>query len=379
MADIPNHVDPGDIIKSIDFNGVVDVLQDLTNRVALLEDSGTVGGGVKITSIAPSGDLRVGDEVTLFGRNFGYSIGAQRVYFNSARVTIFKTGSNDEKLIIQIPPVTGVSESGTPVTLTASNFSSSDSRQVTLKPEVLNQQGNITLSFLSVAPTTIAIGSKPKFKYQIEAPVMLPQVVTIQPTVSITALQSSIKVLDASDQELTSKQLTLQPGDKTQISVQLDSIPGGTTQFTLDVKANGSGIAGSEDNRPFTVGVLVDVDEGVPTFTPNLSSPAGALQGSTLSVPAGGTVTVQFRAEFSGVDARVYDVVEPTASNWTIKRSTSFQFSTPSTYTINGPDQKFPAYDVKAETGAAATSVEFTLKRQSSTKKKTVQLNLVKT
>ena len=39
MADIPNHVDPGDIIKSTDFNGVVDVLQDLTNRVALLENS----------------------------------------------------------------------------------------------------------------------------------------------------------------------------------------------------------------------------------------------------------------------------------------------------------------------------------------------------
>ena len=381
MADIPipDHVDVGEIIKSADFNIVLDVLQDLTSRVESLETGGAVGGGVVITSIAPAGDLRVGQEITIYGRNFGYSIGAQRVFFDSVRATIFKTGSSDEKLIIEIPNVPGVSESGTSVEMTVANFTSSASKTVTVKPVQLAQQGNVALSFLNVAPSTITIGSKPKFKYQLEAPVMLPQLVNIDVTVSIGSLQSSLKILDASDQELQGKQLTLQPGDKTQFSVQLDSIPGGTVKFNLDVKTTGSGIAGSEDKRDFTIGALVDVDDEVTTFTPNLSSPSGALQGSTLSVPSGGTVTVQFRAEFSGNDTRTYDVLEPTASNWTIKRSSSFQFSTPSTYTISGPDQKFPAYDVKAETGASGTTVEFTLQRESSTKKKTIQLSLVKT
>ena len=125
MANIPNHVEPGDIVKSVEFNGIVDVLQDLTVRVLALESGGASGGGVAIFSVAPEGDLRVGQEVTIFGRNFGYSIGAQRVFFNSVRVTIFKTGSSDEKLIIEIPDVPGVSESGTPVTLSATNFTSS--------------------------------------------------------------------------------------------------------------------------------------------------------------------------------------------------------------------------------------------------------------
>jgi IPT/TIG domain-containing protein len=380
MVKIPDYVLPGDIVESLGHNNFVDVLRDITQRLTLLESGGAVGNGVAITSLAPAGDLRVGQEVTIFGRNFGFSIGAHRVFFDSSRVKVFKTGSTDEKLIIEIPEVSGVTESGTSVTLTAANFTSSDSRLVTLRPVKLNQQGNVALSFLNVTPTTITVGSKPKFKYQLDAPVMLPQLVTIEPTVSIASLQGSIKVLDASDQELAGRQLTLQPGQSTQISVQLEAIPPGTTQFALDVKVTGSGIAGSEDNRNFPLNAVIDTDQGVPIFTPNVSSPPGALQGNTLSVAAGATVTVQFRAEFTGNDTRTYDVLAPTASGWTIVRSQSFQFSTPATYLISGPDTKFPAFDVTPTAGATSPiNVEFTLQRQGSTKKKTVQLTLTKT
>src|SRR5215831_16696944 len=268
MTDIPNHVEPGDIIKSADFNSVVAVLADLESRVAELESGGVLGGGVVITSIAPEGDLRVGQEITIFGRNFGYSIGAQRVFFNSVRVTIFKTGSSDEKLIIEITDVPNVSESGTPVTMSVANFTSSSSKTVTLKPVQLAQQGNVSLSFLNVTPATVTIGSTPKFTYQLEAPVMLPQLIN----------------LDASDHEIQGKQLTLQPGASTQISVQLGAIPGGTVQFSLDVEVNGSGINGSEDNRQFTIGETVEVDEEITTFAAISSSPDGALSGNTVSV-----------------------------------------------------------------------------------------------
>lgn len=382
MANVPNHVEPGEIIKSADFNVVLDVLQDLKDRVSVLETGGAVGGGVVITSIAPEGDLRVGQEITIFGRNFGYSIGAQRVFFNSVRATIFKTGSSDEKLIVEIPNVTGVSESGTPVTMSVANFTSSASKTVTLKPVQLAQQGNVSLSFLNVTPATIAIGSKPKFKYQLEAPVMLPQQVNIDAKVSVTSLQSSLKILDASDQELSGKQLTLQPGQSTQISVQLDSIPNGTTQFTLDVKANGSGINGSEDNRNFVIGASVDVDEEITSFTAISSSPPEALQGSTVSVAGGAPVVVKFRAEFTGNDSRVYDVLSAVlspATNWQTERGTGF-FATPATYSISAPGQETPAFKITPQVGASATaSIEFTLKRQGSTKKRTALLTFNKT
>jgi hypothetical protein len=380
MANIPDHVEPGDIVQSDGYNGVIDALKDLEDRVALLEAGGVVGGGVAITSLAPAGDLRVGQELTIFGRNFGYSIGAQRVYFNSERVKVFKTGSNDQKLIIEIPDVPGVIEDGTPVTLTAANFTSSDSRQVTLKPVQLAQQGNPVLSFISVTPATIAISSTPKFKYQLEAPLLLPQPVTITPTVSIPSLQSSIKVLDASDQEIPSKQLTLQPGQPTQISIQLGVIPGGTTAIDLSVAVTGSGIPGTEDDHHFPLNAAINVDPGVPIFSPNASIPSGALSGNTLSVVSGTTGTIIFRAEFTGVDTRIYDVIAPTATGWTIARDTSFQHSTPATYTISGPDTKFPAFTAAPGGGAASpTNVEFTLQRQGTTIKKTIQVTLVKT
>ncbi|HYW70947.1 MAG TPA: IPT/TIG domain-containing protein [Pyrinomonadaceae bacterium] len=383
MTDIPNHVEPGDIIKSADFNSVVDVLADLESRVAELESGGVLGGGVVITSIAPEGDLRVGQEITIFGRNFGYSIGAQRVFFNSVRVTIFKTGSSDEKLIIEIPDVPNVSESGTPVTMSVANFTSSASKTVTLKPVQLAQQGNVSLSFLNVTPATVTIGSTPKFTYQLEAPVMLPQLINLDATVSIGSLQAGLKFLDASDHEIQGKQLTLQPGASTQISVQLGAIPGGTVQFSLDVEVNGSGINGSEDNRQFTIGETVEVDEEITTFAAISSSPDGALSGNTVSVASGASVIVKFRAEFTGNDSRTYDVqlgaVQSPAVNWQTERGTGF-FATPATYPIAAPGQETPAWKVTPLSNASSTAViVFTLQRQGSNKKRTAQLTFNKT
>jgi hypothetical protein len=373
---IPDHVEPGDIVQSEEFNGIIDVLHDLWNRVALLE--GGVGGiGVAIFSLSPSGDLRVGQELTIFGRNFGFSIGAHRVFFNSVRATIFKTGSNDQKLIVEIPDVPGVTEDGTEVTLTATNFTSSDFKKVTLRPVHLDQQGNVSLSFLNVTPAPITIGSTPKFKYQLMATVLLPQVVNIVPTVSITSLQAGLKVLDASDQEIPNRQLQLQPGQSTQINIQLGAIPGGTTQFTLDVKANGAGIAGSEDNRPFTINAIIDIDEEITLFVASSSSPPNALQGSTVNVAGGVPVFVKFTAQFTGNDVRTYDVLSaimPGSTNWQVERGTGF-FSTPATYTISGPGQETPAWKITPLPGASASSViEFTLKRQGSNKKRSSQL-----
>ena len=203
MSTVPNRVKPGDLITSAYFNTIVDELADLERRLALLEGSGTgpgpIGGGaVVIDSFAPTTDLRIGQELTIFGRNFGFSSGSQSVFFNSARATVFKTGSSDTKLIIEIPDVPGVTEAGTQVSLTVANFSSTDTRSLTLKPVQLAEQGNIALSFLSVTPSTITAGSPPgpTFRYQISAPILLPVTVTITPTISITSLQASLQVLD---------------------------------------------------------------------------------------------------------------------------------------------------------------------------------------
>jgi hypothetical protein len=105
MATVPNRVRPGDLITSSYVNTIIDELSDLERRLKLLETSSpptdpTGEGAVSISSIVPLIDLRCGQELTIFGENFGYSSGSQSVYFNSTRVTVFKTGSSNTKLIL---------------------------------------------------------------------------------------------------------------------------------------------------------------------------------------------------------------------------------------------------------------------------------------
>ena len=211
---------------------------------------------------------------------------------------------------------------------------------------------------------------------------MMPQTVTIEPIVSISSLQDSIKVLGVSDQELVNRQLTLQPGQSTQISIQLDTIPAGTTQFSLNVKAKGTGISGSEDNRNFEIGVAVEVDETIVSFVPIASAPPEALQGSTVNVPAGNSVFVKFRAEFTGNENRTYDVLNAIlapATNWSVELGTGF-FATPPTYTISAPGQETPSYKITPLAGASTTaSIQFILKRQGSNKKASSQLTFNRT
>lgn len=392
MATVPNRVRPGDLITSQYFNTIIDELTDLERRLASLENSVQPGGDptgegqVSISSFVPTADLRGGQELVIFGQNFGFSSGAQSVFFNSKRVTVFKTGSSNTKLIIEIPDVPGVTEAGIQVTMTVANFSSTDTRQLTLKPRQVGEQGNISLSFLDVTPTTIVAGSPPgpTFRYQLSAPILLPAPVTITPTISITGLQGSLQVLDVNGSPLPGNQITLQPGQTAQILVRAGVIPTGMTTFRMTVNAAGPGLQGSQDGRDFPVGTPIDPpDPSVPVLAFNAAAPPESFSGNVITRTVGATATIQLRAEFTGTDTRTYnvqvDVMSP-ATGWTAVRSLSPFFSTPASYVVNSPSVQFPAFEVTAAAGATTpATVEFTLQRVGSSLKKTVQYTLIRT
>ena len=392
MATVPNRVRPGDLITSAYFNTIIDELADLERRLALLENSAPPGdptgeGPVSISSFAPTADLRSGQELVIFGQNFGFSTGSHSVFFNSTRVLIVKTGSSNTKLIIEIPDVPGVTENGMQVTLTVANFSSTDTRQLTLKPRQITEQGNITLSFLDVTPSTIVTGGAgpgPAFRYQISAPILIPVAVTITPTISITSLQAGLQVLDGAGAPLPGNQITIQPGQSTQISVRSGVIPGGTTTLRMTVNASGAGLQGSIDARDFPVGTPIEPpDPSVPVLAFNSAAPPESFSGNIITRAAGATATVQLRAEFTGTTQRTYNVqvaVLGLATGWTAVRSASPFFSTPPSYTVSSPAVQFPAFDVTPAPGATTpATVEFTLQRVGSTQKKTVQFTLNRT
>lgn len=381
------HVQPGDVISANFTNNLIDALLDLQSRVGKLEGTpSSSGNAVAITGLAPAGPLRVGDDVEILGRNFGFSIGVQRVFFDSSRVTVYRTGSSDTALYVQVPDVPNVSEVGTPVTLTVANQSTTDTRQVTLQPARQQQQGNIFLAYQGVNPTTIQPGGPtPQWNYRLESQALLPVSVTINPNIAggLTAVPAVFNV-SAGNTRVTDP-ILLNPKQTIELAIEYP-IPSGTlsgTTFTLTVAATADGVTGAQDGpRSFTIGTPADqVDNSiVPSI--NLADPRTALTGTTIHVAQGNLATVQLKVEFtsSAVPMTPYDlsVAVTPGSNWNGQISQSIQYATPAFYTLSTlPDTKFPAFDVSPQAGASASAqLVFTIQRRGATSKQTVPFTL---
>src|SRR5258705_12776173 len=120
MAKKFDRVRAGDLITDVFVNGLLDYLEALDVRVSGLEQG---SGSVAITSL-PFGDIRVGQEVHIRGRNFGFSTGQQKVFIDDVPVNAFRFGSDDTELIFTIPAVPNIPSTGKIVVLTIQNASS---------------------------------------------------------------------------------------------------------------------------------------------------------------------------------------------------------------------------------------------------------------
>jgi hypothetical protein len=104
-----NHVEPGDLITAEFMNQLIDEVNSLDSRLALLEAApggGTSTGPPTLTSRSPSGDLQVGDLLTLNGRNFAPLQNA-RVRLGSATISSFNPGSDGDRLVFAVPASAG--------------------------------------------------------------------------------------------------------------------------------------------------------------------------------------------------------------------------------------------------------------------------------
>ena len=387
---IPPDVGPGDLIRAQDYNAMLAWLRDLDGRVAALEGADE---SVVITGVIPAGPIRIGDTIEIIGRNFGFSLGAHRVYFNSTRATIFNTqDSGDTRLVLVVPSVPGVSEAGTQVVLTAGNQTSVDTEEVTLRPAVQQQEGSIGLLYTGATvdgadATEIPEDSTALFNFNLESDALLPTTVTLTPDVSEAAWEDSLEVFDSSGNLLTSRQIPLEPGQQTTFSVQL-TVPDGTegTTFTLSVDAQAPGLPTAGGSQVFTVGAeLTPSDPAVLAFRVNQVRPAAAQSGSNLQVEGGQTVNVQLQAEFAGPDSGgqhvyTFSVAAPTAPWQRAVPSVFPPFSGPVQFTVTGPGAQLVSFDVTRPAGASAspTTLVCRLERteDGDTLESTMQFNL---
>jgi hypothetical protein len=292
-------VNPGDLITAAWMNELIDTINDLRARVASLE-GGRGDDNVVITDLIFAGTLRLGDPLEIRGENFGFSSGTQEVKFDNTRITEFRPGSSDLKLLVRVPALSPFPEEGRDVLLTVSNGFSSAHRTLSILPADNPVSGNLVdVLWETVTPNPVSVGSTVRLGYRLRSRVGASRIFTINPVMSRAELNTGIQVLDQTEVLIPSRQIQLGSLQEKLFFVVLPAIPAAAAgaTFSVTVSAVSGGVTGS-DSRPFTVGATTTPDDPTITVSPtNFSAvdDAGLPQPSNGSYNAG-TKTIGLRA-----------------------------------------------------------------------------------
>jgi PASTA domain-containing protein len=353
-----SHVQPGQVIRSRDFNAVID-------EINTLSAGGAPGVGVPVPDVF---GLQLGQaRTTITQPSVNLTLGAALDVFGTV-IDPNAAGSAARVVIGQAPPAATRVPVGSPVNLTLSSQAGTS----------VPIGGQVDVTFDSATPATPVAGSAITFRYGITSRANQAGTFTIVPTIGVasnqTQWQNALQVLDDANQPLSGSGLTLAANETRFVRVQITSVPSSPANapFTITVSAVLPGVVAHPDTRGFTVGTASPPqDTTIDVFDIINAVPNSALTGSTVTLAAGAQVRVNCRVHFTV--AGTYDVTAAITSgtNWTAERNTG---STPATYTINPGDLNTPAatqnpeFMIRANVGASATGVaELRIQRQGQT------------
>jgi hypothetical protein len=118
----PKRVAPGDLIRADQFNQILDDINDLMLRVAMLEgNADTSQVPPRIDSITPQ-VVHSGDQIVVSGAGLS-ALNMQTIRFDSTQVPVaaIKDGSTSQRMVIDTPPLLGLPTNGKAVILFVEN------------------------------------------------------------------------------------------------------------------------------------------------------------------------------------------------------------------------------------------------------------------
>lgn len=407
MAQLINRAQPGDVITAELWNLVVDAVNEL------LQSGQTTG--IKVAATLPVGTavdpIRIGTLLQITGQNFGFSIGQSKVIFESqtGKITIPResmlNGSSDDRLLLLVPAIPGITNEGITMTLRVDNGVADDSRTVFVMPVVINLTGDMFVNWRADVspnpnPNPMQQSAAAAFAYRLQTGINLPATFDLSAeilnaSVAVPAgLIGSIEFRDEGNNLIQNKRVEMGKSDTRNISVRIPAIPptfAGQT-FTLKVTASAGSVVGT-DSRTFTVGtpvppadpniealqtgfVVLDEASGQPDINPA----NGTLDGSTIKLKVGKRIVVAFNVKLK--QQGTYDVTflpkqGTTLNNWAPQLVNTL---TPITVAAdNDPTSRLMQIGVTPSAGATASgTVVFRIKRQTAvsdfSKEFTVQL-----
>jgi len=366
---------PGDLITAAYMRDLITTLQQLDARISALE--GIVPGGSGQLAISDLqwtlSDLHIGDELTIVGVNLGLQ-GETRVDFDGlASVMVFKPGSNDKKIILDVPAMALGGASKT-MPLTVSNpRTHADSRTITVFQGLPTKPDGT----INIAAPQFPVGTiiQPAADLIITFPLAIQSLnmdtvfnlstsasLLISPPAGMTAV-----ALNDLNQQITTIPLpkTDQPTTRTiKVKVTIPALPQGMTKadanviLALSVPANPA-FTPSSGMVPFTVGQPGPVSafsfDVTGVQTPGSYDSANAIvhlpQAQT---PAGGYI-VGLKADLSNMTAgEVYTVkMQPGDARWGITGPTGF--------TLNIPGPQALTYHITPGAGVPTSTLTVTI------------------
>src|SRR5436190_2696224 len=388
MPQLFNDVQPGDLISADLMNRIMHEVQSLEDRVHVLETTTPAETGVVYDSVFPSGPVQIGTDLHVNGRNFQYSVGSARASISVAadtrEVTVFRAGSTDQELIIQIPAFPNIPLAGVAATLTVRNQTTSAQAPLTLLPTQTSVSGSVDVTAGGVSKTSFVAGDEVDFEYTLTSRTNLPATFTIDPQVTVSsnqpAWQAALQLLNANKSVNSTKTISLLAGEQKTFYVRIPAVPAAplNATFALTVGATSPGVTpGSAGPSSYTVGqtvvvpdpAIVTLSVAVAQFNP---SNGGSLDRTppkdTLHVNPSAQSLVRLLVEFNDVGTYNLTVTTVSGTNWSVSRNTT----TPASYTIQSSDltnpqlkaSRTPEFLIQPGAGAStAGEIEFSYQR----------------
>lgn len=304
MPDLPDSVQPGDLITAAHFNQLRLFLQSLDARVSSLEAAQEDEDALVILNILPTGVIRTGDEMTILGRNFG-TPDENVLRIAGVQVTQFKPGSDDTVLILDVPPIAGLSPNGQVVTLTLSNPRGFVSEEIFLQPgtsSILTASFNIT--YVGQAePGDITPGDSHVFLFNVVA--LTSRAASYG--LSATCDQGWQAVVVAEDGSVVSPPLVTIPQSPppegttrtfgVRVSVPEDAESGTVFQVGLGISAVENPLQAGGRTMAFEVGAEPEEPSTAIVVSTEFVIPPGQRVGDIVQVPVGATAVVRLQVE----------------------------------------------------------------------------------
>jgi hypothetical protein len=376
----------GDLITAKLMMDLIDKLKEMDDRITSLESSKPDPNKLIITSLSISSPIRIGEELQVSGKNFGYNKGNLTVSFSdgskSYSIEGFKTGSNDEKLIFNIPPISSVPTSGIIVTMNITNVNGSDSRLIAVLPPKQILIGNVDAVWSSTTPTTLLVGQAAAFKYVVTSRANLPASFKIVPTISVGDWQNKLLVLDNTMAIIPNSTIQLAPKQVQEINIQLPSIPATPSvgSFTLLVTATGD-INGSDGPRTFVIGSPIEQPDPTISISFDFADPAASFDESKgiVSLAEGKSIDISLWAKFAAADTYLL-TTSKTGTNWNIVLDDPASPLTIASADLVQPDGsalKNVVLTISATSGASASgTAQLSIKHQGQTKSSSILFTL---